>query len=247
MLLSALVTLSGCTADATRSTPVPPSGMKAGSGSDGGPEPRMTPIENAAQCTTRRSLDQSEAAGVPLTDMFLGFSSGGGALPDETRLGPDGADVTRCPGELPEQPWCGEGVPWSGLGWNAFLTASGATRVLRSEALSIPVGVVGGAGPDDPRTQWVSYREYDVAPGDPKGLAGYLRAAFARCAHATPVTVHGLTAMMGRVPSEWGAGREVDVVLFLTPERAAWVQLDGRRWTPAERAHALKVISSHLK
>jgi hypothetical protein len=39
---------------------------------------------------------------------------------------------------------------------------------------------------------------------------------------------------------------DADAVAFLTPKRVAWVILDGRPWTPAERTHALSAIAAHL-
>src|SRR4051812_28490523 len=240
VVVTALTSCTAATGTPDRAAPTRTAGATVPSG------PTMTAIEEAARCTTHRVLGADEAASIPRTDVFVAFVAGGGELPDETRLGPDGADPDRCPGELPEEAWCGQGAPWAGLGWNDFLTASGATRGVRSEVLSVPAGSSEDAGSGSRENQSFSYREYDLRAGDPKGLSLYLRAAFDRCSEARPTTIHGLEAMVGAVPSEQGARHEAECVLFLTPSRVAWVLLDGRAWTPEERAHALKVTSSRL-
>ncbi|GAA3709502.1 hypothetical protein GCM10022399_27860 [Terrabacter ginsenosidimutans] len=58
--------------------------------------------------------------------------------------------------------------------------------------------------------------------------------------------MQGLSAVTGVVPSMRSGVHDADAVAFLTPKRVAWVILDGRPWTPAERTHALSAIAAHL-
>jgi hypothetical protein len=60
------------------------------------------------------------------------------------------------------------------------------------------------------------------------------------------LTCKGLSAVTGVVPSMRSGVHDADAVAFLTPKRVAWVILDGRPWTPAERTHALSAIAAHL-
>ena len=74
-----------------------------------------------------------------------------------------------------------------------------------------------------------------------------MQRAFRRCADGAVAQVQGLSAVTGVLPSMSGGVHEAEAVAFLTPTRVAWVILDGRRWTAAERKRALGAIAAHLR
>ena len=92
----------------------------------------------------------------------------------------------------------------------------------------------------------MTYVEVDLLPDDPGGASAFLERAFRTCADEVPVKVGAVTVLVGLVLSDDGARTATTAAAFLTPGRVAWVVLDGRAWTTAERDHALDTIVAHL-
>ncbi|WP_175442342.1 hypothetical protein [Humibacillus sp. DSM 29435] len=207
--------------------------------------PTMTAIAAAARCTTHKIDDDLEHSLRP-QQVFTNFVSGGAAQADVTRLGPDGGDLSSCPGDLPEDTWCDQGIPWSGLDWNTFVTASGTTREVRQELQAFPAD----AAPDPdifaPGARFLEYRQYDIAAGDPRGLIPYLQRAFQHCAHAKPTTIAGHPALAGTAPSEQGSTVPARYILFTGQRRVAWVALDGAGWDGPSRQHAVQAALTFM-
>ena len=128
--------------------------------------------------------------------------------------GPDAADRARCPGELPSEPLCAGLVPWTGLQAHAFVTASRARRLVEDYLLTMPKQAGNQAPPESSAgTKVVTFGLVDLVAGDPAGLVDHLGVAFRACAKATSGTVAGVGALVGTVPSEYGAG-SAEVVLL---------------------------------
>jgi hypothetical protein len=211
----------------------------------------MTVIEDAPQCTVRRELAGADRR-VPIDEVFPGWSSGGFSDPGEVVPGRDAADPARCPGKLPTDPYCDEVLPWTGLLFDTFVTASGARRVVDGYLLAMPHGSDPEAPPEKtPGTRVVTYRLLDLAPGDPKGVVAYLDRSFRSCAQARPATTAevpraaGVEALVGTAPSEYRASA-AQLVLLRRGDRLVWAVLDGGGWRTGERAHALRVLVAHL-
>ncbi|GAA2020292.1 hypothetical protein GCM10009740_05830 [Terrabacter terrae] len=201
-------------------------------------------MPEAAQCVTHQDLGQGAGVDLPFKNLFGERVAHGVDVNDEFAPGADATDVGRCGAVLPggDEVWCGQPAPWASLGYDKFTIASGATRVRR-------VGVSTDEGRSSSGGQVsrsLSYVELELGGADPKGVADFLQRAFRRCAEGTPAHVHGLPAITGNVPSMSGGVHEAEAVAFLTPKRVAWVILDGRRWTAAERNQALGAIAAHL-
>ncbi len=212
------------------------------------PDPGMTAIQDAVRCTTRRPLDGARGA-VPLVEVFPGSTTPDLSDPAEVVPGPDAADPRRCPGTLPPEPRCDEAVPWSGLGYDAFLTASGAERAVNGYLLTMPPQAGNEVPPESsPGTRVVTYQLLDLVagdPGDPGGLVDFLERAFRACAGARPSTVAGAEALVGTTRSDHGAGSS-QVVLLRSGAHVVWAQLDGSGWATGQREHALRVLVDRL-
>ncbi|TQN46180.1 hypothetical protein FHX52_2886 [Humibacillus xanthopallidus] len=211
----------------------------------------MTVIEDAPQCTVRRELAGAERM-VPIDEVFPGWNSGGFAGPSEVVPGRDAADPARCPGELPTSPFCDEMLPWTGLLFDAFVTASGARRVVDGYLLAMPHGSNPDAPPEQtPGTRVVTYRLLDLAAGDPKGAAAFLDRSFRSCAGARPATSSevpgpaGVKALIGTARSDYRAPA-AQLVLLRRGSHLVWAVLDGGGWKTGERAHAVQVLAAHL-
>jgi len=204
----------------------------------------MTFIEAPPRCTTRRPL--TGTGRVPLDAVFPGAETSALSDPRETVPGPDAADPTRCPGELPSEPQCDGLVPWTGLLPDAFVPASRARRLVEGYLLTMPKQAGNQAPPESSAgTKVVTFSLVDLAGGDPAGLVDYLDVAFATCAKATETTVAGAPALVGTVPSEYGAGSAA-VVLLRRGSHLVWVTLDGSGWRQGEQQRALAVLVSRL-
>ncbi|MEO7751792.1 MAG: hypothetical protein ABIS35_00110 [Terracoccus sp.] len=233
-------------------TPVDPAPAAPGSAqpvrptsTDLRPDPGMTAIQDAVRCTTRRPLGVARGA-VPLAEVFPGSTTPALAAPDEVLPGPDAADPRRCPGELPPEPLCDEAVPWSGLDYDAFLTASGARRAVSGYLLTAPPQAGNEAPPESsPGTRVVTYQLLDLVAGDPGGVVVHLERALRACADARPSTVTGADALIGTTRSDHGAGSS-QVVLLRRGTHVVWAQLDGSGWEKGQREHALRVLVARL-
>jgi hypothetical protein len=160
--------------------------------------------------------------------------------------GPDGGDPVRCPGELPPEPYCTEALPWTGLGFGAFVTASGAERAVDGFLLTMPPQADKAAPPESiPGTRVVSYRLVDLPPGDPRGLGDYLDRSFRTCAKARDGVRAGAVALVGTVPSEYGAS-SAEVVLMRRGTHLLWATFDGGGWRKGEQQRAAAVLVSRL-
>lgn len=133
MMFAGSGVLAGCTTTPAQPQPKPITHTSATVPTG----PTMTAIAAAARCTTHNIHDDWKQSLRP-QQVFTSFVSGGAAQADVTRLGPDGGDLSSCPGELPEDTWCDQGIPWSGLDWNTFVTASGTTREVRQQLQAFP-------------------------------------------------------------------------------------------------------------
>ena len=103
------------------------------------------------------------------------------------------------------------------------------------------------ARPGHSASQIVTFVEIELSANDPKRVGQFAEAAFQHCANGTVQRVHGVSAVVGSVPAEYGARGQAAAVAFLTPDRVAWVILDGQRpWTNAERDRALGAVAAHL-
>lgn len=207
--------------------------------------PSMTAVPEAAQCVTHEDLGRDPRVDLPFKDLFLGRVARGVDVNDAFAPGPDAKDAGGCGAVLPggDDVWCGQPAPWTSLRWDQFTVASGATRVRR-------VGVTTDEGRSSSGRQVsrsLSYVELELGGADPKGVADFVQRAFQRCAHGTAAQVQGLSAVTGELPSMIDGVHEADAVAFLTSKRVAWVILDGRPWTPAERRQALAAIAAHLR
>lgn len=205
----------------------------------------MTEVVDAAQCAMRRDLGTDTTAELPFGDLFGKGVSRGIDLNDEFTPGPDSRDDPRCSrGSLPggDAVWCGQPPPWLSADWMGMVDALGADRIRRAFLSADDGASVDGQMPG--RT--VAYVEIELRRGDPRGTLAFLESAFTSCADAAPGTVSGLKVMAGSVPSAHGTQGEASAVAFLTPERAAWVVLDGGEWTKTERERALRAIAAHL-
>jgi hypothetical protein len=208
------------------------------------PDPGMTFIEAAPRCTTRRPL--TGPGRVPLDAVFPGAESSALSDPKETVPGPDAADRTRCPGELPAAPRCEGLVPWTGLLPDAFVPASGARRLVEGYLLTMPKQAGNQAPPESSAgTKVVTFSLVDLVAGDPAGLADDLDVAFAACAKARPSTVAGVRALVGTVRSEYGAGT-AEVVLLRRGTHLVWASLDGSGWKQGEQQRAVAALVARL-
>jgi hypothetical protein len=208
------------------------------------PDPGMTPIEAAPQCTTTRPL--TGKGRVPLDAVFPGAETSAFSDPKEEVPGPDAADRARCPGELPSEPHCDGLVPWTGLLHDAFIPASRARRLVEGYLLTMPKQAGNQAPPESSAgTKVVTFSLVDLAAGDQGGLVDYLDGAFRDCAKATPSTVAGVEALVGTVPSEYGAG-SAEVVLLRRGTHLVWAALDGSGWQQGEQQRALAVLVARL-
>ena len=208
------------------------------------PDPGMTPIEAAPQCTTTRPL--TGRGRVPLAAVFPGAETSAFSAPKEVVPGPEATDRARCPGELPSRPHCDGLVPWTDLPPDAFIPASGARRLVEGYLLTMPKQAGNQAPPESSAgTKAVTYSLVDLVAGDPGGLVDYLHAAFTACAKAVPSTVAGVGALVGTVRSEYGAG-SAEVVLLRRGTHLVWASLDGSGWQQGEQQRALAVLVARL-
>lgn len=222
------------------SLPVPSAGAD---GSAVQPQPVMTPVDTP-RCTSTRPL--TGKGRVPLDAVFPGAETSAVSDPKETVPGPDAADRTRCPGELPSGPHCDGLVPWTDLLPDAFVPASGARRLVGGYLLTMPKQAGNQAPPESSAgTKVVTFTLADLVAGDPGGLVDYLDVAFRVCAKATSSTVAGVGALVGMVRSEYGAG-SAEVVLLRRGTHLVWAALDGSGWEPGEQQRALAVLVARL-
>ncbi|GGN00177.1 hypothetical protein GCM10009721_29130 [Terrabacter tumescens] len=240
--------LGACTSEtldpvAGGSTASAPTALGSGA-STAQPDPGMTPIEAAARCTTTRRL--TGKGEVPLDAVFPGAETSATSDPKETVPGPDAADRTRCPGELPAEPHCDGLVPWTDLLPDEFVPASGARRIVGGYLLTMPKQAGNQAPPESSAgTKVVTFSLVDLVAGDPGGLVDHLDVAFRACAKATPSTVAGVGALVGTVRSEYGAG-SAEVVLLRRGPHLVWAALDGSGWEKGEQQRALAVLVARL-
>jgi hypothetical protein len=208
------------------------------------PDPGMTFIEAAPRCTTTRPL--TGKGRVPLDAVFPGAETSALSDPKEVVPGPDAADRSRCPGALPSEPLCEGLVPWTGLQTDAFVTASRARRLVEGYLLTMPKQAGNQAPPESSAgTKVVTFGLLDLDAGDPAGLVDHLDVAFRACAKATPSTVAGAGALLGTVPSEYGAG-SAEAVLLRRDDHVVWATLDGSGWKQGEQQRALAVLAARL-
>ena len=126
--------------------------------------------------------------------------------------------------------------PGSGVG--AFVTASGAERAVDGFLLAMPPQADKAAPPEStPGTRVVSYRLVDLPPGDPRGLGDYLDRSFRTCAKARDDVTAGAGALVGTVPSEYGAS-SAQVVLMRRGTHLLWATFDGSGWRKGEQQRA---------
>lgn len=247
---------AGCTS--TSSTPpVPSPSQSAPSGSATSTGPGMTAVPEAATCTQQRDLRQGARGTKPVDGVFLNGTVRDVSVNEEFVRGPDGDDADRCGNVLPlgTEAWCGQPAPWASMDIKDLVIAAGADRVRRIEVTSESGGDTAGKTPSGtatigaeryPAVQWASYVEFELSAGDERGFGTFVRDAFTQCADAKPATLGGVPAVVGTTIGRDPSG-DSPIVAFLTPTRVAWLVLDGRPWTAAERAHAYKVIAAHLR
>ena len=205
--------------------------------------PTMTGIAEAARCTIHDGAKEGMPA-LREEDVFPTDEAVGWSPPSSTRLGPDGGNLERCPGELPRYLSCEGTVPWAGLDQDRFLTASGAKRDVQQELDAFPADAK-ILSADTPGAKMLVYRYLDLPAEDTRDVLGYLRRAFTQCAHAKPVpTVAGMTALRG---STWDVEPKVttECVLLMTDRRVGWFLLQGSGWTSADRRRALQVVATY--
>jgi hypothetical protein len=235
-VVAPLIALVGCTAGTSIPQPSDLTQSRIG--------PSMTVIPEAVQCTQRRDLGRGAGADLPVQDLFERGVPRAIDINEELVPGRDAGDA-RCAAKFPamEDLDCGLRAPWARTGWGDLLIALGAHRVRHVEIITEESD---RARPGS--ASWVvTYVEIAVPANDPKRLGQYVQAAFEHCAAGTVQLVHGVPAVVGFVPSESAASGVAAAVAFLTPERIAWVVLDGQRpWTNAERDRALASVAAHL-
>jgi hypothetical protein len=181
---------------------------------------------------------------VPVKDLFDRSVTPVIDIGEDYAPGRDAADA-RCARDFPaiDALDCHLRAPWIRTGWGDLLNASGAQRIRHVE---IVADASDPARPGQRASQIVTYVEIVLAARDPGRLGQFTQAAFQHCAGGTPQLVHGVSAVVGAVPPEYGAAMAATVA-FLTPDRVAWVVLDGQRpWTNAERDRALRAVAAHL-
>lgn len=209
-----------------------------------GADPGMTVVPEATRCITMRPL--TGKGRVPLDAVFPGAETSATSDPKEAVPGPDAADRTRCPGRLPSEPRCEGLVPWTGLTPDAFVPASGARRLVGGYLLTMPKQAGNQAPPESSAgTKAVTFGLVDLVAGDPAGFVDYLDAAFTACARATRSTVAGVDALLGTVPSDYGAG-SAEVVLLRRGTHLVWAALDGSGWVKGEQQRAVAVLVARL-
>ena len=242
--LAATTLLGACTTESADPSARRATATTASTTATTRPDPGMTPVEAAAQCTTTRPL--TGKGRVPLDAVFPGAETSAISDPKETVPGPDATDRSRCPGDLPSEPHCDGLVPWTGLLPDAFVPASGARRLVGGYLLTMPKQAGNQAPPESSAgTKVVTFNLVDLAAGDPGGLVDYLDVAFRACAKATPSTVAGVGALVGTVRSEYGAG-SAEVVLLRRGTHLVWAALDGSGWEQGEQQRALAVLVARL-
>ncbi|MEO7447913.1 MAG: hypothetical protein ABI336_06525 [Humibacillus sp.] len=209
------------------------------------PDPEMTVIESAALCTLHRQRDDASYF-VPVQEVFEGQAGVGWSGATEVVPGPDAADPSRCPGELPPQAFCEVAVPWTGMSDDTLITAGRLHRAVAGSLESGP-GQAEGAAPADAvkGVRRVLYEIYDLPSGDPAGVNAYLDRAVRTCAKARPVSVAGTPALVGKTRSDSGAP-SAQIVLLNRGSRLLWVVLDGDGWKGGQREHALGALVRHL-
>lgn len=164
----------------------------------------------------------------------------------ETLPGPDAAERSRCPGELPAAPFCEVAAPWTGIADDAFVTAAHLERAVTGAVQADPPADAAAAS-DDPLQgmRIVTYAAYDVPPDDPAGVHGYLAHALETCTKARRVNVAGTTALVGATSSTYGAP-SAQIALVERGPRLLWVVTDGGGWKAGQRDRALAAVARHL-
>ncbi len=204
----------------------------------------MTVIESAAVCTTHRE-SQDASYYVPPQEVFPATNGVGWSGATETLPGPDAAERSRCPGELPEEPFCEVAAPWTGMADTTFVTAARLRRAVTGQLQADPPGSA-TAAPDAPPTgmRIVSYAVYDVPADDPAGAQGYLSHALQTCGKARRVSLAGTTALVGTVSST--IGPPARVALLERGSRLLWVVTEGEGWKAGQRERAVTAVARHL-
>jgi hypothetical protein len=204
----------------------------------------MTFIEAAPRCIATRSL--TGKGRLTVDDVFPGAETRASSDPREVVPGPDAADRSRCPGDLPSEPHCGGAVPWADLPLEGFVPASRARRLVEGYLLTMPKQAGNQAPPQaSAGTKVVTFTVLDLGAGDPAGLLAYLDAGFRTCARATPRTVAGVGALVGTARSDYAAGT-AQVVLLRRGAHVVWAALDGSGWKAGEQQRAMAVLVARL-
>ncbi len=206
----------------------------------------MTAVGEAARCATQNDLGRaptSDLSDVPVVAIFGADRPTAIERNDVIFPGPDAGDADRCRHALPDPDAvsCDQPAPWAGRSWENLVNAAGAERIRRVEARTDEGEPTPGAYS---ASRSVAYVEVTMVVGDPMNLYSFIQTAFAQCAHGDFQMVEGIPVVVGSTPMA-GVG-DVPLVAFVTRDRVAWVTLGGRRWSAAERDHALTTIARHL-
>jgi hypothetical protein len=236
VLLGAVAACSADTAD-----PAGPSGSRV---SSGGPfdVPGMTMVPEAQQCV---SLSGGGSPPLNVEDVWPGATDSGFGASAIGR----GPDAALCAMSLPAQASCESAFPWAGLSTGDFLIATGADREVDGLIdTSLPVGHPEGQGKRASLLYFVLHydRPAPERKGGPSATADWLSEAMSRCASASPGTVGGTQALVGRSPSDGQAAVPETSVLVTRPDTIVWLSFEGDGWTGAERDRTAAIALSKL-
>ncbi len=258
----ASVLLAGCTGDgpplvppaarstAAASTPAAPvltgspavslTGSPAESGDGvGSPAPvggsTMTPIPEAAGCTTRSDL--GNRAPVRAQQLWPGAGEiGSGAVLVRARSG-----VAGCDGALPATPDCDLSLPWAGLDAEDLARATGAGSVISGRTFArLAVSSDSARG-----TASLSYLVLTFAPAS-DGLAstrGWFDRAVARCSLGRAGSIAGVSGLVGeRHKPTLGPGDASRFLLATQGAQLVCLVFEGGAWSPTSREDAVRRV-----
>jgi hypothetical protein len=205
----------------------------------GGPAPAggatMTPIPEAAGCTTRSEL--GNRAPVRAQQLWPGASEIGSlAVLVRSRSG-----VAGCDGVLPVTPDCDLSLPWAGLDAEDLARATGAGSVVSGRAFArLAVSSDSTRG-----TASLSYLvlTFDPASDRLSSTRGWFDSAVARCRLGRAGSIAGVSGLVGeRHKPTLGPGDASRFLLTTQAARLVCLVFEGGAWSATSREDAVRRV-----